>query len=65
MTLQKNFVVKEGKVIAAHVAAFNLTNTPYYSTPNTSVGSSTFGQVTGTGAGYISRTIELGGRFTF
>jgi hypothetical protein len=65
MTLQKNFLISEGKIIAAHVAAFNLTNTPYYSTPNTSVGSSTFGQVTGTGAGYISRTVELGGRFTF
>jgi hypothetical protein len=65
MTLQKNFLVTGEKTIAVHVAAFNLTNTPYYSTPNTSVGSSTFGQVTGTGAGYISRTIELGGRFTF
>jgi Carboxypeptidase regulatory-like domain/TonB dependent receptor len=65
MTLQKNFLVTGEKVIAVHVAAFNLTNTPFYATPNTSVGSSTFGQVTGTGAGYISRTIELGGRFTF
>ncbi len=65
MTLQKNFQVTGERVMAVHVAAFNLTNTPYYSTPNTSVGSSTFGQVTGTGAGYISRTVELGGRFTF
>jgi hypothetical protein len=65
MTLQKNFLPREGKTIAVHVAAFNLTNTPYYSTPNTSVGSSTFGQVTSTGAGYIARTVELGGRFTF
>ena len=65
MTLQKNFQITGEKVMAVHVAAFNLTNTPYYSTPNTSVGSSTFGQVTGTGAGYIARTVELGGRFTF
>ena len=65
MTLQKNFVPREGDVIAVHVAAFNLTNTPYYNAPNSSVGSSTFGQVTGTGTGYISRTVELGGRFTF
>lgn len=65
MTLQKNFQISEGKTIAAHVAAFNLTNTPFYAAPNTSFGSSTFGQVTGTGAGYISRTVELGGRFTF
>jgi hypothetical protein len=65
MTLQKNFLISEGKTIAAHVAAFNLTNTPYYAAPNSSVGSSTFGQVTGTGTGYKARTVELGGRFTF
>jgi hypothetical protein len=65
MTLQKDFAITGEKVIAVHLAAFNLTNTPFYAPPNSSVGSSTFGQVTGTGAGYISRTIELGGRFTF
>jgi hypothetical protein len=65
MTLQKNFLVAGEKKIAVHVAAFNLTNTPYYAAPNSSVGSSTFGQVTGTGTGYIPRTVELGGRFTF
>ncbi len=65
MTLQKNFAVGGERLAAVHVAAFNLTNTPFYAPPNSSVGSSTFGQVTGTGAGYIARTIELGGRFTF
>ena len=65
MTLQKNFAVTGERVMTVHVAAFNLTNTPYYAAPNSSVGSSTFGQVTGTGAGYISRTVELGGRFNF
>ena len=65
MTLQKNFAITGERVIAVHIAAFNLTNTPYYGAPNTSVGSSTFGQVTGTGTGYKARTVELGGRFNF
>jgi hypothetical protein len=65
VTARKSFVLSGEKVVSVHVSAFNVNNTPFYGAPSSTVGSNTFGQVTGTGPGAISRTVEFGGRFTF
>jgi hypothetical protein len=65
MTVRKSYVLGGEKTIEVHMSAFNVSNTPYYGAPNTTVGSSTFGQIRGTGPGATSRTAELGTRFTF
>ncbi len=65
VTLRKSFVVAGEKTLQVHASGYNVSNTPYYGAPNASIGSSTYGEVTGTGPGAISRTVELGARFTF
>lgn len=65
LTVRKSIVLSGEKAVSVHMSAFNASNTPYYGAPNTTIGSSTFGKITGTGPGAISRTVELGARFTF
>jgi Carboxypeptidase regulatory-like domain len=65
VTVRKNFVVTGEKTIGVQATAYNIANTPYYGAANTTLGSPTYGQVTGTAAGAFSRTVELGARFTF
>lgn len=65
VTLRKSFTIGEGRTISVHATGYNISNTPYYGAATTSIGSPTYGQVNGTAAGGISRTVELGGRFTF
>jgi hypothetical protein len=65
VTLRKNFVIVGEKTIAVQATAYNVSNTPYYGAANTTLGSPTYGQVTGTAAGALPRTVELGARFTF
>jgi hypothetical protein len=64
-TLRKDFHVFERVKVGIQASAFNLSNTPTYGRPNTTVGALTFGQVTGVAPGVIPREVELGARITF
>lgn len=48
ISLQRTFKLHESQNIAVRFDAFNTFNTPNFSTPNASLGSSTAGQITGT-----------------
>jgi hypothetical protein len=68
----KNFQVRERFNIEIRGESFNLTNTPEFSNPSTSITSSTYGYVTGTigsGTGVNGtgggRAIQLGTKITF
>lgn len=64
-TLRKDFRITERLKIGIQASAYNLSNTPTYGRPNTTVGALTFGQVTGVAPGVIPREVELGARITF
>jgi hypothetical protein len=46
VSIMKNFMIREPLKLQFRAEFFNISNTPQFSAPNTSVGSSTFGQVT-------------------
>ena len=62
-SLSKSVELREGMRISFQADAFNLTNTPHYSSPDTTSGHSNFGVVGGTNG--APREIQLGGHFTF
>ncbi len=62
-SLSKSVELREGMRISFQADAFNLANTPHYSSPDTTFGHSNFGVVGGTNGG--PREIQLGGHFTF
>jgi hypothetical protein len=71
-SLFKNIRIRERFNIELRVEAFNLTNTPEFSNPSTSLTSSTYGYVTGTlgsGTGVNGtgggRALQLGAKITF
>jgi hypothetical protein len=61
--LLKSFRVKEGQRFEFRIEAQNATNTPIFSDPNTSFGSTAFGQISGTKIG--PREIQLGMKYYF
>jgi hypothetical protein len=66
VSLSKTVRIREQMGASFQVDAFNLTNTPHYSNPNTTCCTAqnpSFGQITGTNG--TPREIQLGGRFTF
>lgn len=62
LTLSKFFVVREGHRVEFRAEAFNLTNTPQFSSPNRSASSSTFGEIT---ASQGERNIQLALKYSF
>ncbi|HEY3835209.1 MAG TPA: TonB-dependent receptor [Bryobacteraceae bacterium] len=48
LTLEKNFLITEKKRIEFRAEAFNISNTPTFSAPGSSIGSSSAGVITGT-----------------
>lgn len=62
-SLSKSVELREGMRISIQADAFNLTNTPHYSNPDTTLGHSNFGVVGGTNG--APREIQLGTHFTF
>jgi hypothetical protein len=72
LSLFKNIQVHERYTLQLRLESFNMTNTPEFNNPQTSLTSSTFGYVTGTlgsGTGVNGtgggRAIQLGCKFSF
>jgi hypothetical protein len=69
----RNFPVREKMGLEFRAEAFSVTNTPHFSNPSTSLTSSNFGRITGTGdqgtgsggVGDGNRVIELSAKFSF
>jgi len=61
-TLMKNFVIKERKSVQVRLEAYSVSNSPQWGLPNTSYGSTTFGQITSAGG---NRTLQVAGKFYF
>ena len=62
-SLSKSEAIHDRMRVAVQVDAFNVTNTPHYSNPDTSLSDSNFGQIGGTNG--TPREIQLGLHFTF
>lgn len=63
ISLSKTETIHEQMKITVQVDAFNASNTPHYSNPDTTLGDSNFGQIGGTNGN--PRQIQLGAHFTF
>ena len=62
-SLFKRVQIQGRTTVEFRVDAFNVTNSVRWGNPGTSLGSSTFGQITGTNGG--QRSLRFGGRLTF
>jgi hypothetical protein len=63
LSLSKTETIHEQMKISVQVDAFNLSNTPHYSNPDTNLSHSNFGQIGG--ANGTPRQFQLGAHFTF
>jgi Carboxypeptidase regulatory-like domain/TonB dependent receptor len=63
LTLSKFFDITERAKLQIQADAFNLTNTPHYSNPDTNLSDGGFGRITGTNGN--PRQIQLGAHLTF
>lgn len=63
LSLSKSQSIREQMKLSFQVDAFNLSNTPHYSNPDTNLADSNFGQIGGTNG--IPRQIQLGVHLTF
>jgi hypothetical protein len=60
--LMKNFYIRESKYLQLRLETFSLTNSPQWGNPNTSFGSTSFGQITTTSG---ERNVQVAGKFYF
>ncbi|HMD19218.1 MAG TPA: carboxypeptidase regulatory-like domain-containing protein [Alloacidobacterium sp.] len=63
LSLAKSETIHESMRLTVQVDAFNFTNTPHYSNPDTNLADSNFGQIGGTNGN--PRQFQLGFHFTF
>jgi hypothetical protein len=63
--LAKDTPISEHVRFRLEAQAFNFLNTPFFGNPNTTVTSTSFGQITGLYSGSASRNIQLAARITF
>ena len=63
LSLSKSFALREGMALGVQVDAFNLSNTPHYSNPDTNLADSNFGVIGSTQGS--PRQLQLGAHFTF
>lgn len=63
VSLAKTSTIHEAMKLTLQVDVFNLSNTPHYSNPDTSLADSNFGQISGTNGS--PRQLQLGAHFTF
>jgi hypothetical protein len=65
MGLVRNFPIGPRFTLQARIEAFNLTNTPHFTNPNSSVNSGGFMTITGTSGNSPERQIRIGVRMQF
>jgi hypothetical protein len=65
VTLAKSTAITERFKFKLEAQAFNFLNTPFMGNPNTSVTSTSFGQITGLYSGSASRNIQVAARVSF
>jgi hypothetical protein len=65
VTLAKSTAITERARFRLEAQAFNFLNTPFFGSPNTSVTSSSFGQISGLYSGSASRNIQVAARVSF
>jgi hypothetical protein len=63
ISLFKNFTIRERVKAQARIEGLNAFNTPYFRSPNTAFGNSSFGQVLS--QGNFPRFVQIGGRLNF
>ncbi len=63
ISLSKSVAIREQMKLSLQIDAFNVTNTPHYSNPDTNLADSNFGQIGGTYG--TPRELQLGIHFTF
>jgi hypothetical protein len=61
-TLMKNFNLRERRYVQLRLEMYSVTNSPQWGIPNTSYGSTSFGQITTAGG---ARTVQVAGKFYF
>lgn len=64
-SLFKNFPIRERANFQIRGEFFNIFNHPNFANPGATVGTGTFGSITGTAANYTPRQIQLAAKFTF
>ena len=62
VTLSKNFNITEKKHLQLRLEAYSVTNTPQWGNPNTSFGSTSFGQITTAGG---ARQLQIAAKFYY
>jgi hypothetical protein len=65
VTLAKSTAINDRAKVRIEAQAFNFLNTPFFGNPNTSVTSSSFGQITGLYSGSASRNVQVAARISF
>jgi hypothetical protein len=63
VSLSKSAPIRESMRISVQLDAFNVTNTPHYSNPDTNLADSNFGSIGGTNGS--PRQLQIGAHFTF
>jgi hypothetical protein len=65
LTLGKRFYIREKDAIEFRLEAFNAPNGVAFAAPNSSFGSTTFGQINGYASGFTARQIQIALRYDF
>jgi hypothetical protein len=63
VSLSKSEAIREGMTVSVQRDAFNVSNTPHYSDPDTNLADSNFGQIGGTNG--TPRQLQIGAHFNF
>jgi hypothetical protein len=65
LNMMKNFRVTESKSLQLRLEAYNFTNSVSFGAPNTSVGGTSFGIISGYAGGRSARTVQVAVKFYY
>jgi hypothetical protein len=65
LSLNKRFTMGEKRTLEFNASAFNAFNNPHFANPNTQIGNSNYGTITGTNSAFPNRELQLGLKFLF